>query len=543
MNEKINVLIGANIEGLKKALAESGKSLSDFGTLAQQAPKKAKTAVDELNISYRNAVRDAKNLYLMQGQTSEAFYEAELKAKNLKTQIQQLNEVVGQTGQIAAGSGGVQQASHKFDMLGHSVNQITRELPAFTNSMTTGFMAISNNIPMLVDQINNIRRANESLVASGQPVKSVFSQLASSLFSWQTALSLGVTALTIYGAKIVDLTISLFDNDEAIRKTQQSIDALTISTANNAAGMELLIQIYGQTLGGKTLSLFQARENKEKRFQEIVKQTQAILAEESITGKKNILGRNMVYFSLLQNTKAYNKELADIEKKAAEDIKKSRVKIDKALEEGLSHKNQMKKFKGQLPVARKLKPDLPVGKIEFLIDTKNAMTGFDRFLFEFNTRLDEVEARVGKWSEVMAGLLSNAAVGLGEAIVTKDYKSYGESILRMLGDLAIQIGSAIIALGTAMSFGPTLLLGLSYIAGGTGLVILGSAMKANNVSSPKKPNTNSSGDGGSSYGGGMGGNIPSFNPTGMMISIDGLVRGNNIVVALDNQTRMNRRVR
>jgi hypothetical protein len=40
-----------------------------------------------------------------------------------------------------------------------------------------------------------------------------------------------------------------------------------------------------------------------------------------------------------------------------------------------------------------------------------------------------------------------------------------------------------------------------------------------------------------------GGDIPSFNPTGMRISIDGLVRGNNIVVALDNQTRMNKRVR
>jgi hypothetical protein len=165
MSEKINVLIGANIEGLKKALAESGKSLSDFGTLAEQAPKKAKTAVDELNKSYRDAVTDAKNLALMQGQTSEAFYEAQLKAKNLKTQIQQLNEVVGQTGQIAAGSGGIQQATRGFDMLGNSVNQLTRELPAFTYSMQTGFMAISNNIPMFVDQINNVRRANEGLIA------------------------------------------------------------------------------------------------------------------------------------------------------------------------------------------------------------------------------------------------------------------------------------------------------------------------------------------------------------------------------------------
>ena len=171
------------------------------------------------------------------------------------------------------------------------------------------------------------------------------------------------------------------------------------------------------------------------------------------------------------------------------------------------------------------------------------MSGFDKFLFEFSTRLDDIEAKVGKWSDVMAGLLSNAAIGLGEALVTDDFKSYGESILRMLGDLAIQIGSAIITLGTAMLFGPTVGLGLAYIAGGTGLVVLGSAMKANNVSSPKKPNTSTSGDGGSSYGSSGGGNIPSFNPTGMMISIDGMVRGNNIVVALDNQTRMNKRVR
>lgn len=135
MSEKINVLIGANIEGLKTALAESGRSLSEFGTLAEQAPKKAKTAVDQLNQSYRDAVKDAKNLALMQGQTSEAFYEAQLRVKNLKSEIEGLNQVVGQTGQIAGGSGGVQQAAHKFDMLGHSVNQITRELPAFTLSL------------------------------------------------------------------------------------------------------------------------------------------------------------------------------------------------------------------------------------------------------------------------------------------------------------------------------------------------------------------------------------------------------------------------
>jgi hypothetical protein len=417
-------------------------------------------------------------------------------------------------------------------MLGNSVNQLTREMPAFTYSMQTGFMAISNNIPMFVDQINNIRTANAALIAQGQPVQSVFSQLATSIFSWQTALSLGVTLLTVYGAEMInalDATVAMAEANKLLVETQKKVEDQE----------QKIIDIIRETADLRVQAMAEGRKKEEAIAAHSYKKQ---LDDLTAAFQKNEIAEYTYRQRAKYLFQIYQNELAEIEKKANEKRQKERVKIDKALEEGLTHKNQMKKFKGQLPVARKLKPDLPVGKIDFLIDPK-AMAGFDRFLFEFNTRLDEVEARVGKWSEVMAGLLSNAAAGFGEALVTGDFKSYGESILRMLGDLAIQIGSAIIALGTAMSFGPTLALGLAYIAGGTGLVILGSAMKANNVSSPKKPNTNSSGDGGSSYGGGMGGDIPSFNPTGMMISIDGLVRGNNIVVALDNQTRMNRRVR
>ena len=524
MSEKINVLIGANIEGLKTALAESGKSLSDFGTLAQQAPKKAKTAVDELNISYRNAVRDAKNLALMQGQTSEAFYEAQLKAKNLKAEIEGLNQVVGQTGQIAGGSGGVQQAAHKFDMLGHSVNQITRELPAFTNSMTTGFMAISNNIPMLVEQINNIRTANAGLIAQGQPVQSVFSQLATSIFSWQTALSLGVTLLTVYGAEMInalDATVEMAEANERLAETTKRLEDQE----------QKIIDIVRETADLRVQAMAKGRKKEEAIAAHSYKKQ---LDDLTAAFQKNEIAEYTYRQRAKYLFQIYQNELTEIEKRANEKRKQGKS-FD--LPDTPVILPIQPKF--ELP---KLKADFKPIKLENFIDTKNVMSGFDKFLFEFSTRLDDIEAKVGKWSDVMAGLLSNAAIGLGEALVTKDFQSYGESILRMLGDLAIQIGNAIIALGTAMLFGPTVGLGISYIVGGTGLVILGSAMKANNVSSPKKPNTSNSGDGGSSYGS-SGGNIPSFNPTGMMISIDGLVRGNNIVVALDNQTRMNKRVR
>lgn len=91
-----------------------------------------------------------------------------------------------------------------FNSLGNSINQLTREAPAFANSMQTGFMAISNNLPIFYDAIKGIKDANKELQAQGQPTTSVLKQIGSSLFSFQTALSLGVTLLTIYGAKIVD---------------------------------------------------------------------------------------------------------------------------------------------------------------------------------------------------------------------------------------------------------------------------------------------------------------------------------------------------
>ncbi len=91
-----------------------------------------------------------------------------------------------------------------FDGLGFSVTQLAREMPAFANSLQTGFMAISNNLPMLFDELQKIKKANVELQATGQPTTSVFKQLAGAVFSFQTLLSVGVTLLTIYGAKIVD---------------------------------------------------------------------------------------------------------------------------------------------------------------------------------------------------------------------------------------------------------------------------------------------------------------------------------------------------
>lgn len=80
-----------------------------------------------------------------------------------------------------------------YNAVGNSINQLTREAPAFAVSASTGFLAISNNLPMLFDALGQAREQG----------KGVFKSLISGIFSMGTALSVGVTLLTVYGGSIV----------------------------------------------------------------------------------------------------------------------------------------------------------------------------------------------------------------------------------------------------------------------------------------------------------------------------------------------------
>lgn len=102
--------------------------------------------------------------------------------------------------------------------LGMSVQQIVRELPAAKMGLNMFFLAISNNIPILVDEINRAKVANEGLKASGQSSTPVWKQVASSLFSWQSAMMVGITLLTMYGDKVIDWIAGLFKAKDTIKE-------------------------------------------------------------------------------------------------------------------------------------------------------------------------------------------------------------------------------------------------------------------------------------------------------------------------------------
>ena len=112
--------------------------------------------------------------------------------------------------------------------LGFSVQQVARELPSLAVSANTFFLAISNNIPILVDEIARARKEyaafQEALKAGNTNVKAVapvWQQLTKSLISWQTALVVGLTLLSVHGKEIISWIGSLGQANKKLAETYQ----------------------------------------------------------------------------------------------------------------------------------------------------------------------------------------------------------------------------------------------------------------------------------------------------------------------------------
>lgn len=134
--------------------------------------------------------------------------------------------------------------------LGAAVNQVTREFPAFIYSAQTGFIAISNNLPILADQINMIRAENKALAAEGLSYIPVWQRLAKAIFSWQSLLSVSITLLTVYGKDVVDWVKNMLFGVEATEKLENAqkkladaMNSIRSEMIEETAKLELLYSV------------------------------------------------------------------------------------------------------------------------------------------------------------------------------------------------------------------------------------------------------------------------------------------------------------
>lgn len=190
----------------KTALAEVRQSLSANAKLDNAAA----TSMDALSQSL-GRMRAAYRTLTESERTSPFGKELLVSIQQADAKIKELDATIGNhqrnVGNYASGWNG----------LNMSIQQIGRELPSLAVGWSTFFLAISNNLPILADEIKRARIQFEALKKSGQAATPVWKQVVSSIVSWQTALTVGITLLTLYGDKLVKWISSLGKAEKAIK--------------------------------------------------------------------------------------------------------------------------------------------------------------------------------------------------------------------------------------------------------------------------------------------------------------------------------------
>lgn len=166
----------------------------------------------------KNYTQEAANVQALTGQING------LKA-GLKD-LQKTKEEVAKTPSIDIDTEAVTRKTNNLKM---QFSQVARELPSLAMGPQMFILAISNNLPMLADAIADVRKQNELLAASGKKGVPVWKQLASSIFSWQTALVAAISLGIVFGKDIANWVSSLFKAKKELSETQQLQESLNTS--------------------------------------------------------------------------------------------------------------------------------------------------------------------------------------------------------------------------------------------------------------------------------------------------------------------------
>lgn len=231
---------------LAYAQSEENQQLKLYSTQIREANRIAQlqaTIANSAEGSYNRLSAQYALNKIRLNQMSAAEREAADSGKKLEAETnaiyQQMIKLQEATGNYRLSVGHYQRT---WDGLGVSISQVVRELPAAAVSLNTFFLGVSNNIPMVVDEINRLRKQNELLAAEGKEQISVTKSIVKSLFSWNTVLVILLTVFSMFGEQIITWVGNLFKAKNAVISTTEALDniAKELEDTNNSYGNNIV---------------------------------------------------------------------------------------------------------------------------------------------------------------------------------------------------------------------------------------------------------------------------------------------------------------
>ena len=244
LKKSLDPTLGILTADIDKELNRLGESTKNAGkgirTLAQENRDLSKSISETTNeIKKATSAQDTNNQNILKNaeKNAENAKTALKNAENTKTALIDDKKVKVDS---ATASGELQKRN---TMLAFSMAQIVREAPVASMSMDMFFLAISNNLPMLFDQIKAMKAYNKTLVENGKAGEQVniWKAIGKSLLSANSLMMIGVTLATMYGSEIIKWGKSLFENTKELERHKKALEEINDRTkfagniAKNAA--------------------------------------------------------------------------------------------------------------------------------------------------------------------------------------------------------------------------------------------------------------------------------------------------------------------
>ena len=227
-NQKASRLnASVSIEEYKQALSRARQELANQIKLEQVA----RGSIDEMS----QALGRMRTIYRSLNESERGSNWGQNLLKNIEgldAKVKELDASMGvhtrKVGDYASG----------FNMLGFQIQQVAREFPALAYGPQAFFSAISNNFPMLADEVAKVIKEVRALRAAGEAYVPVWKQIAKSIISWQTLLVAGVTVLTLYGKEITNWVASLFKGKTTIDASAAALERFNSAMAQGSVSAQ-----------------------------------------------------------------------------------------------------------------------------------------------------------------------------------------------------------------------------------------------------------------------------------------------------------------
>lgn len=176
--------------GIKKATAELDSQLDTINVLQ----KRINSLEDALAKSAENDVKRRTRITKLINDNKAAIDNT---TKAIISGIQANDKFAASVNAGANALANGDRGIKTYNNAAFALSQTLREAPAFAFSFQTGLLAISNNLPILIDQFKSLKSETGS---SGAALAS----LGKSIFSMTNLLTIGIALVTIFGDDIVN---------------------------------------------------------------------------------------------------------------------------------------------------------------------------------------------------------------------------------------------------------------------------------------------------------------------------------------------------